>query len=218
MECTRARQLAELYLDGTLGGSELQELRRHLDSCPGCRARVTAGEHVLGALPEALSSDAPSGMVDRIMSGVARDRRRRRRTWIGVAVGVFGTAAAVLLAVAWLRPPAPPRTPEARPSLALVRESLEWVTHGVDATARAPERWLEPIDAWVTGLGTFGDTTVRTMALVPEAQPLTWAAQAGRGLIEELAALGSPVLEPLTLLPMPFGKAKDDRERPRTGS
>lgn len=38
MTCTQARSTFSVYLDGVVTGAEMQNVARHLDSCPGCES------------------------------------------------------------------------------------------------------------------------------------------------------------------------------------
>lgn len=205
MDCRHAKELAEQYLDGTLGDVETEALRRHLQSCAECRSYVSAAEHVLHALPEALSADPPTGIVDRIVSGVDAHRHRRRlRRRIAIALSAAGAAAAaVLLAAFWPRALDRPVPPQAGPTLELVDRSAGWVARGLDTTYRVPGHLLEPVEEWLTRLDTLPDTTAGALPVVPDSTPLEWVADAGRGLLQELGALGSPALESFSFLPGP---------------
>ena len=211
MDCRRARELAELYLDGALIDPDLQALRQHLQSCAGCQSYVVAAERVLRALPDALAGEAPPGMVDRIMAGVeSHARRRRLRRRIMITLTAAG-AAALLMAVLWPRSPTPPPATTDRPTLELVDRSVGWVVHGLDATCHTPERLL---DQWLSGLDALPDGASGTWLVVPDTSPLEWAADAGRGLLQELDVLGSPAIEPFSFLSLPRKTDRKVRARP----
>lgn len=102
MECSSARVLMQLALDGAMSAAELEDLNGHLLTCPACRHERA----VLLALDRALAEEflvaAPKWMPDTVLSEITRSSavgRIGEPIGVGVAVG----AAAVAVTVALVR-------------------------------------------------------------------------------------------------------------------
>lgn len=102
MECSSARMLIELELDGALSASEFEDLEAHVLTCEACRHERA----VLLALDRALAEEslvaAPKWMPNAVIGEITRSEavgRIGEPIGVGVAVG----AAAVAVAVALVR-------------------------------------------------------------------------------------------------------------------
>jgi len=101
VECERARQLIDAYVDGELALETSTEIERHIDSCDACR-RLYASRRALSAQlrDPALRVAAPDGLRRRVAAAVSAESPRpaalrpARRQWMQLAAACF--AAAVL--------------------------------------------------------------------------------------------------------------------------
>ncbi len=111
MRCKRAISLFSAHLEGELSADREEQLRAHLDTCPGCSnllAKVGAAIASLRDLPEASLTPLESERIDAAWRGAFRDSPGSRRisyrgmartaTALG-AVMVLGAAVAVSFSV-----------------------------------------------------------------------------------------------------------------------
>lgn len=99
MDCTRAQELLDDYVDGDLSESESQKVRDHLKACAACaqsEAELRALLHRAAQLPAEIdaSRDLWPGIRDTIASGSARPVPARRSA---VATGWMAAAAVLLV-------------------------------------------------------------------------------------------------------------------------
>ncbi len=106
MPCREMTDNISAYLDGELTGSKLDAFRKHLESCPDCRAELAEQEKLWGLLGEVRVAEATGELTQRILG---RTIRRRRLRTVG-AVGrplrwlvPLAAAASVLVAVTIFR-------------------------------------------------------------------------------------------------------------------
>jgi anti-sigma factor RsiW len=106
MHCRHCHTRLSAYLDGELTGRELRDVKRHLDGCAACRARLAG----LKALDTPLASLAPPEMPGdleyRIMARASREYfdgrnngrfRETARRWLGATATATALAAGLLL-------------------------------------------------------------------------------------------------------------------------
>jgi anti-sigma factor RsiW len=97
MQCDSASEMLDAYLDGELYPDTSPALRRHLNGCTRCSAKVADIARLQRALRVARSHFAPSAEFrQRIQQQVARSRRR---TWILPWMPMAGAVAAMVLFV-----------------------------------------------------------------------------------------------------------------------
>ena len=100
MECDRARELIDAYVDRELDVSLSTEIERHIESCAACRALYEGRRALSAQLREpALYAAAPEGLRRRIVGAIAAESpparlRPARRQWLELAAACI--AAAVL--------------------------------------------------------------------------------------------------------------------------
>jgi anti-sigma-K factor RskA len=158
---------------GVFSETERTAIQAHLDGCPDCRAELAQLRRIARRLDllqgEAASADppAPSGQANRLFGRLAAERRRRSR---GVAAGIAGAAAAVLILGVVLTPSDPPpgRSLEFSVVPAGVSASAElrdwgWGTQMyLHITGLPPDQrlavWLEQPDGTRVSAGTFTST------------------------------------------------------------
>jgi hypothetical protein len=70
MHCGRVSNLLSAYIDRELAGSEMLQIRRHLDECPGCSTEIEA----LGRVKSLLALAPPDVPPDDPVSAVLRRR------------------------------------------------------------------------------------------------------------------------------------------------
>jgi anti-sigma factor RsiW len=111
--CKETQTFMDGYLDGELDLVRSIDLERHLHDCPACgelhKARTTV-RAAIGASP--LRYHAPSGLKQSVHAALleqARKETKPERKWFQLQwPALAATAAAVIVAVLWLRPIANP--------------------------------------------------------------------------------------------------------------
>jgi anti-sigma factor RsiW len=132
MNCPQIRDVLPLLLCGDLPPDEAVAVRKHLAGCPACQGEHAALQQLRGVLD---TLPVPAVQVDlpRLYQEANLRQEKQLRRWRRAALGVFGVAAALLLALGlnlelrveghqlvlrWGSPPEPPRPqapPEVRP-------------------------------------------------------------------------------------------------------
>ena len=106
MSCREMIDNISAYLDGELAGSELDAFRKHLKSCPDCRAELAEQEKLWSLLGEAPLAEATGELTQRILSRTIRRRRLSVAGTVGRSLRwlvPLAAAASVLVAVAIFR-------------------------------------------------------------------------------------------------------------------
>jgi anti-sigma factor RsiW len=110
--CADIDALCPAYLDGELGGHELDDLEHHVAGCPGCRVRVEQDRTALAALRLSLRAPRAPAALRRDL-GALLDREDRATAaggsgWRWVLPGAASMAAAAALALFVLDTGRPP--------------------------------------------------------------------------------------------------------------
>ena len=98
MECERARELIDAYVDRELDVSLSPEIERHIESCSTCRALYEGRRALSAQLQEpALYVAAPERLRRRIAGAIAAESARAplrpvRRQWLQLAAACIGAA------------------------------------------------------------------------------------------------------------------------------
>ena len=98
MECDRARELIDAYVDRELDVSRSTEIERHIESCAACRALYEGRRALSMQLREpALYAAAPEGLRRRIVDAIAAESpparlRPARRQWLELAAACIAAA------------------------------------------------------------------------------------------------------------------------------
>lgn len=105
--CEEYAALLDLFVDGELPPEEMERVRDHLETCPGCRAYVDDALLIRAGFPGAEETVVPEGFAEGVMERVreasARDkkivelRRRGARRWMGMAAALAACCALVIL-------------------------------------------------------------------------------------------------------------------------
>lgn len=64
--CREAVERLWEYLDGTVGGTELEHLEEHLARCRRCCAELEFAEELRGVLCSSASEDVPADVMERL--------------------------------------------------------------------------------------------------------------------------------------------------------
>ena len=103
MNCTRARDLLQLYLDGALDPPEAQELESHVAGCAGCRGELVQLERLMLSVESLPRLSAPPELLPRTMAALTRQPAwgpgGRLFRWATNAGGIAAMVAGLLLAV-----------------------------------------------------------------------------------------------------------------------
>ena len=103
MNCARAKDLLQLYLDGTLEPPEAQDLEVHVAACAACRGELVQLERLMLSIESLPRISAPPDMLLRTMAAIGHHSRWERSGrlfgWMVNAAAVAGMAAGLALAV-----------------------------------------------------------------------------------------------------------------------
>lgn len=68
--CEEYAALLDQYVDGELPVDETAQVRRHLESCPGCMTYVDGALAIRAAFPDAEGTEVPEGFAEGVMAAV----------------------------------------------------------------------------------------------------------------------------------------------------
>lgn len=105
--CEEYAALLDLFVDGELTGPEMERVRNHLATCPGCGAYVDDALVIRAGFPDVEETAVPEGFAEGVMARVREDaakeqkvvelRRRGFRRWMGTAAALAACCALVIL-------------------------------------------------------------------------------------------------------------------------
>src|SRR5437763_11998164 len=101
MDCAKARDLLQFYLDNTLDPQEALDLEAHLGGCSGCRTELVQMERLMLSIESLPRFVAPPSMLAATMAGIQRPLPLRKRIlqWSANGAGVLFLLAGLLLAI-----------------------------------------------------------------------------------------------------------------------
>ena len=101
MQCDRARQLLDPFIEGELGGLRAGELEAHLGSCAPCSSQLRGLRQTVAMVEGLPSLSPPPGLAARIMARVLRSgpalAPAKQGTLGWVLAAVFGALGALVL-------------------------------------------------------------------------------------------------------------------------
>ena len=102
--CKVFAALLDLYVDGELSPDDMDRVRAHLETCPGCRAYVDDALAIRAAFPDVEDTEVPTGFAESVMSAVqaaAQERpaapQAKKRHWGRVLLPLAACCAIVIL-------------------------------------------------------------------------------------------------------------------------
>lgn len=102
--CEDCAALLDLYVDGELSPEDMDRVRSHLETCPGCRAYVDNALAIRAAFPDVEDTEVPTGFAESVMSAVqaaAQERpaapQAKKRHWGRVLLPLAACCAIVIL-------------------------------------------------------------------------------------------------------------------------
>lgn len=105
--CEEYAALLDLFVDGELPPDEMERVRDHLETCPGCRAYVDDALTIRAGFPGVEETVVPEGFAEGVMARVREEsakerkivelKRRGVRRWIGTAAALAACCALVIL-------------------------------------------------------------------------------------------------------------------------
>ena len=105
--CEEYAALLDLFADGELTGPEMERVRDHLETCPGCRAYVDDALAIRAGFPDVEETVVPEGFAEGVMARVREDaakerkivelKRRGVRRWMGTAAALAACCTLVIL-------------------------------------------------------------------------------------------------------------------------
>lgn len=102
--CEDCAALLDLYVDGELSPDDMDRVRAHLETCPGCRAYVDDALAIRAAFPDVEDTEVPAGFAESVMSAVqaaAQERpaapQAKKRHWGRVLLPLAACCAIVIL-------------------------------------------------------------------------------------------------------------------------
>jgi len=99
---THVTEDIQAYLDGELPESRAEQVRRHLDGCTECRARLDADRLLWQAVDVAGALRLTTSLWPGVAAGLDR-RRQRRWTWSQRSLAAAALAAGVVLGLGFGR-------------------------------------------------------------------------------------------------------------------
>lgn len=73
--CEKYAALLDSYVDGELPAEELEQVRKHLETCPGCRAYVDDALAIRAGFLDVEDTQVPEGFVESVMERVMEDAK-----------------------------------------------------------------------------------------------------------------------------------------------
>lgn len=105
--CEEYAALLDLFVDGELPAAEMEQVRNHLEDCPGCRAYVDDVLAIRAGFLDVEDTVVPEGfaegVMERIRESSAREgkvvelKRRSTRRWAGTIAALAACCALVIL-------------------------------------------------------------------------------------------------------------------------
>ena len=102
--CEDYAALLDLYVDGELSPDDMDRVRAHLETCPGCRAYVDDALAIRAAFPDVEDTEVPAGFAGGVMSAVraaAQEKpaapQAKKRHWGRVLLPLAACCAIVIL-------------------------------------------------------------------------------------------------------------------------
>jgi len=105
--CEEYAALLDLFVDGELSPREMERVRAHMESCPGCRRYVDDALAIRAGFGDVEDTAAPEGFAEGVMERIRKEdakivelRRRSARRWLGSLAALAACCALVI----FLRP------------------------------------------------------------------------------------------------------------------
>src|SRR5690554_4337216 len=95
VDCRKAQQNIELFIDGLLSGEQQKQLFSHIESCAQCKSALEQARLLKNALNSMSELEPPPGLAQ---SAIRKAKRRSFYPYISAAAGL-AAAAVVLVAV-----------------------------------------------------------------------------------------------------------------------
>jgi len=105
--CEEYAALLDLFVDGELSPDELERVRAHLETCPGCRAYVDDALAIRAGFPDVEDTAVPEGFAESVMERIREDagksakiiemKRRSVRRWAGSLAALAACCGLVIL-------------------------------------------------------------------------------------------------------------------------
>lgn len=97
MKCTEANSLLSPYLDGAVTGTEMQELRFHLNACPACSREYALLRQTQQLLMSAGRPVAPADLGLKLRLAISREAAQGRRPYEGLRTRLENTLNAFMV-------------------------------------------------------------------------------------------------------------------------
>src|SRR6202453_2744458 len=97
MKCTEANGLLSPYLDGAVTGTEMQELRLHLDACPACSTEYALLRQTQQLLMSAGRPVAPADLGLKLRLAISREAAQVRSPYEGLRMRLENTLNAFMV-------------------------------------------------------------------------------------------------------------------------
>lgn len=105
--CEECAALLDLFVDGELPPEEMERVRAHLETCPGCRAYVDDALAMRAGFPDVEDTVVPDGFAGSVMERIRSEERkstkivempeRSARRWVKTLAGLAACCALVIL-------------------------------------------------------------------------------------------------------------------------
>jgi len=100
LKCSEAKQLFSPYLDGTVTGTQMRGLQRHLAECENCEREYQLLRHTQQLLTSVAKPKVPSDLVLKLRLAISHEAARAKEPWLqGFRVRLENTAQAFMVPV-----------------------------------------------------------------------------------------------------------------------
>jgi anti-sigma factor RsiW len=80
--CQKCQSSFSTYLDGAVSGQRMQQIARHLESCPGCAREFAAMRAMQQSLAALGPAKAPPDLGLRLRLAISHEEARRKSSWL----------------------------------------------------------------------------------------------------------------------------------------
>src|SRR5271170_3471473 len=79
--CQKCRSFFSAYLDGAVCGQQMQEIAKHLETCPACAQEFSALRAMQQSLASLGPAKAPADLGLKLRLAISHEQARRKSTW-----------------------------------------------------------------------------------------------------------------------------------------
>src|SRR5271170_1936034 len=80
--CQKCRSFFSAYLDGAVSGQQMQEIAKHLETCPACAQEFSALRAMQQSLASLGPAKAPADLGLKLRLAISHEQARRKSNWL----------------------------------------------------------------------------------------------------------------------------------------